>query len=109
VADRPDEGVVRSFCRLEILNGVARLACMSVDLWGECSSKCQRHLRIRSKRPFFDRPLRGHRRCAKIPDGVGKHPHRVEKETQRASAQVLRLEIKVHVGSRFGVRKTAGW
>ena len=24
VADRPDEGVIRSFCRLEILNGVAR-------------------------------------------------------------------------------------
>jgi hypothetical protein len=24
VADRPDEGVIRCFCRLEILNGVAR-------------------------------------------------------------------------------------
>ncbi len=90
MADRPDEGGVRSFCRLEILNGVARLACMSVDLWGECSSKCMRQLQIRSKRPFFDRPLRGHRRCAKIPDGVGKHPHRVKNSAGECAGSAAR-------------------
>jgi hypothetical protein len=40
VADRPDEGAIRNFYRLEILNGVARWADKSfafgkhaVDLW----------------------------------------------------------------------------
>ena len=38
VADRPDEGVIRSFCLLEILNDVAQRA-VSMSAWGNAPGK----------------------------------------------------------------------
>ena len=55
VADRPDEGVIRWFCRLEILIGVARWDSSDKDGLTECSevSRSSPERRLRLAKPAW--------------------------------------------------------